>query len=291
MTLRCAGTGTDLTVLPTCSRFACLAKQRVVARCMAPIEPDDLSTPPPPSPPPSISSTLISPDFAIVAQAQLEVLAAALPVSRAAVYMRRENPTTGSLEFVPACVWPQTQGVWVVGAGPQGLASVPAPHLPGGASASALLPSYPFIKPKRESQSVPGYSFSAAVMDDEGLSAPLVYDSVVMGVLAVWRAEGGRSVGDAPQEADATEADITGAAAVAGGINGDEMGSEAAAAAEVAAVAASERAWSAGQREQVERVGECSGVQPHASWGIRSHRLKYPPSRRPPSAATAYLTF
>lgn len=118
----------------------------------------------------------ISPDFAAAAQAQLELLAGALPVGRAVVYSRRENPADGSLEFVPAVVWP-AQSTWVVGSGQA--ASVPVPSLPGGTSAATLLPSYPFTRGDEAVEPEP--------ISGNGLSAPLVYDATVFGVLAVWR--------------------------------------------------------------------------------------------------------
>ena len=141
---------------------------------------------PPPRP---LSSA--SPEFVDVAQAQFSMLGGSgLQISRAAVYLRREDDE-GVLEFIPVAVWPK-QGVWVVGGTgssdslDQGLARIPAPMLPGGATAESLLPQYPFIERETEG---PTRSYLATTMADAGLSVPLVYNGVVLGVLAVWRQE------------------------------------------------------------------------------------------------------
>eukprot|EP00966_Prymnesium_polylepis_P227804 5271483-Prymnesium_polylepis.3 len=81
---------------PRCVGRAVRVRRTCAPHLTAPVEGTSLSS--------------VSPEFAVAAQAQLEVLAAALPVSRAAVYTRRENPSTGALEFLPACVWPEAQG-------------------------------------------------------------------------------------------------------------------------------------------------------------------------------------
>eukprot|EP00967_Tisochrysis_lutea_P105043 scaffold159812_cov31-Tisochrysis_lutea.AAC.5 len=118
--------------------------------------------------------TPMTPEFASVAQAQFEALGVRLRASRAAIFFRRENPRTGSLEFVAAAVWPATQRVWIVGEGV--LASVDSPSLPGGTDAGELLPTYPFL------------TRAASTLPESGLSVPLVHGSTVLGVLAVWRA-------------------------------------------------------------------------------------------------------
>ena len=127
-----------------------------------------------------------SSEFLDVAQAQFSMLGGSgLQISRAAVYLRREDDA-GVLEFIPVAVWPE-QGVRVVGGSgssdmlDQGLATIPTLMLPGGATAESLLPSYPFVER------------GSSTMADAGLSVPLVYNNVVLGVLAVWRQEGGRS--------------------------------------------------------------------------------------------------
>ena len=127
-----------------------------------------------------------SSEFLDVAQAQFSMLGGSgLQISRAAVYLRREDDG-GVLEFIPVAVWPE-QGVRVVGGSgssdmlDQGLATIPTLMLPGGATAESLLPRYPFVER------------GSSTMADAGLSVPLVYNNVVLGVLAVWRQEGGRS--------------------------------------------------------------------------------------------------
>ena len=124
-----------------------------------------------------------SSEFVDVAQAQFSMLGGSgLQVSRAAVYLRREDDE-GVLEFIPVAVWPE-QGVWVVGGSgssdvlDQGLATIPTPMLPGGATAESLLPRYPFMER------------GSSTMADAGLSVPLVYNNIVLGVLAVWRQDG-----------------------------------------------------------------------------------------------------
>ena len=118
-----------------------------------------------------------------MAQAQFSMLGdSGLQISRAAVYLRREDDE-GVLEFIPVAVWPE-QGVWVVGGSgssdslEQGLATIPTRMLPGGATAKSLLPRYPFMER------------GSSTMADAGLSVPLVYNNVVLGVLAVWRQDG-----------------------------------------------------------------------------------------------------
>ena len=62
------------------------------------------------------------------------------------------------------------------------VSSVGLKPLPGGTAASSLLPDYPFLKVgggQRGGQVSP--------MPDGGMSAPLAYGSLVMGVLAVWQ--------------------------------------------------------------------------------------------------------
>ncbi|KAL1518590.1 hypothetical protein AB1Y20_002878 [Prymnesium parvum] len=134
----------------------------------------------------AVPLSAVSPEFAAAAQAQLELLGAALPLRRATVYSRRLHPTSGALEFVPACVWPESHGVWLVGEGQ--LAQVPPPVLPGGADASSLLPFYPFLYPSPPLEGG-GEAPKAALLADNGLSAPLEYRATVFGVVAVWQEE------------------------------------------------------------------------------------------------------
>ena len=124
-------------------------------------------------------------EFANVCQAQFSIALPGLKVSRAAVYMRREDPATGMLEFFPVAVWPETQDVWVVGDNQP--ASIPDfAMLPGGTPAETLLPSYPFLQSTGGEGGGPTRSYLATTLADAGLSMPLVYNGVVLGVLAVW---------------------------------------------------------------------------------------------------------
>lgn len=122
-----------------------------------------------------------SPEFCSLCQAQFEVLVAMLGARRCALYFRRENPLTGSLEFVPAAVYPERQRVWVVGEGPEGRPSSGPLELPGFISAENLMPNYPF-----NSRSEDG-SPSALDISEGGISVPVQYGNVVIGMLAVWR--------------------------------------------------------------------------------------------------------
>jgi len=125
-------------------------------------------------------------EFFNVCQAQFNIALPGLKVSRAAVYMRRENPATGMLEFFPVAVWPETQGVWVVGDNqPAGIPEFAM--LPGGTPAEMLLPSYPFLQSTGGEGGGPTRSYLATTLADAGLSMPIVYNGVVLGVLAVWR--------------------------------------------------------------------------------------------------------
>ena len=116
----------------------------------------------------------------VMAQAQFEVVSSVLGATRCALYFRREDPATGTLEFVPAAVYPEKQRVWVVGEGPGGLPSRGAFSLPGFIDASSLLPEYPMMPGD-------GNGKHGFVMADGGLSVPLEYGGVVMGMVAVWR--------------------------------------------------------------------------------------------------------
>lgn len=68
-------------------------------------------------------SVRVSPEFTALCQAQFEVVSSLLNATRCALYFRREDPISGTLEFVPAAVYPEKQRVWVVGEGPSGLPS------------------------------------------------------------------------------------------------------------------------------------------------------------------------
>ena len=136
----------------------------------------------------------VSPEFTALCQAQFEVLVSVLGASRCDLYFRREDPRTGQLEFVPAAVYPEKQRVWVVGEGPTGRPATGAIELAGFIPATSLLPEYPFVKTNRE-----GGPSSAVEIKDGGLSVPIEYGSVVMGMLAVWR-EGNEEWTDAERK-------------------------------------------------------------------------------------------
>lgn len=94
---------------------------------------------------PSRPMVAISAEYAQLCQAQFEILSATVGASRCAVYFRREHPLSGALEFVPVAVYPQAQGVWVVGQ--DGDLPVVGPRqLPGATAAPTLIPNYPFVR-------------------------------------------------------------------------------------------------------------------------------------------------
>jgi hypothetical protein len=121
-----------------------------------------------------------SPEFCSLCQAQFEVLVTMLEARRCALYFRREDPLTGNLEFVPAAVYPEHQRVWVVGEGPEGRPSSGLFELPGFISAENLMPDYPFNRGGADGT-------TAIDISEGGLSVPVQYGNMVIGMLAVWR--------------------------------------------------------------------------------------------------------
>jgi signal transduction histidine kinase len=119
-------------------------------------------------------------EFIELCRVQFEVLASVLGVTRCALCVRREAPD-GALEFVPLCVYPESQCVWVVGAAPGSRPPVGPAALPGGVAAGRLLPEYPFIDLNAD---------TAMPLTDGGLSAPLLDGNTVLGILVVWRDQG-----------------------------------------------------------------------------------------------------
>ncbi|CAM9240994.1 unnamed protein product, partial [Phaeothamnion confervicola] len=153
----------------------------------------------------------MSPEFSTLVQAQFEILASLLQAASCALYFRCENPVSGELEFTPVAVYPEKRRVWVVdGDGGPARGQEGPKELPGYTAASALLPEYPFISVRR----LAGQLETSAALEHEdgGLSAPLVYGSVVLGLITVWR--------ERPPAAAA-------AAAAVAGPNAAEMGAAA----------------------------------------------------------------
>ncbi|KAG5190235.1 Two component sensor histidine kinase [Tribonema minus] len=127
----------------------------------------------------------ISQEYASLVQTQFDLLVTALDVARCALGFRKENPATGELEFATIAVYPPKKRVWVVDAQGRSEQRTGPLELPGYTSAAALLPQYPFVS---VSLSADGLETSAAVENtDGGLSAPLIYGSLVIGMLTVWR--------------------------------------------------------------------------------------------------------
>jgi hypothetical protein len=127
----------------------------------------------------------LSQEYASLAQTQFDLLAATMDASRCALGFRRENRETGELEFATVAVYPPKKRVWLVDEAGRSQKRDGPLALPGFTAASVLLPQYPFVT---VSQGQDGAETSAAVEnDDGGLSAPLVYGSLVIGMLTVWR--------------------------------------------------------------------------------------------------------
>lgn len=129
----------------------------------------------------------VSLEFVRMTQSQFEVLEAALAVDRAALYFRREDPNTGTLEFIPVAVYPQTVRVWVSSEGetdrePEVELTKELPVLFPSVGASSLLPTYPFIDLQSDTE-------GGAELEDGGLATPLRYGQTLIGSLVVWREE------------------------------------------------------------------------------------------------------
>ena len=117
-----------------------------------------------------------STEYLHLCRAQFEVLVSSVGAARCAVFFRREAPD-GALEFVPICVHPELQSVWVVGNAPGSRPPVGPVALPGGLAAEWLLPDYPFVSPGKS---------RVSHLPDGGLSAPIAEDNMVAGLLVVW---------------------------------------------------------------------------------------------------------
>ena len=175
----------------------------------------------PRSPRAEVHCSLVSQAFAVACEAQFEFLAEVVPLKRGAVFMQREDPVSGDLEFFPVAVWPVAQSVFVVGQNSP--APMAAPSLPGSQDAASLLPSYPFLPALRED----GFA-TGEIIPNGGLSLPLTYKSETLGVLAIWRdgvSQGAQAVSSRPTS-DSSNRDV----------------------------------WSPGERKQAERVARTLAV-------------------------------
>jgi signal transduction histidine kinase len=123
-------------------------------------------------------------EFKTLCQEQLELLQATIPnVATAAVFFRREHPTTGDLEFIPFAAFPHDPRVWV-SSGTATSTKRPTPDpasrvLPGGIPANWILPDYPFLS---HDDAHRGF-----VADDGSLCVPIMFSSLVAGSLVMWR--------------------------------------------------------------------------------------------------------
>jgi len=123
----------------------------------------------------------MSSEFSILCQAQFEVLKSLLEADRCAIYFRHENPKTGSLEFTPVAVYPEKRRQWVIADNGQVEADGPR-ELPGFTEASRLIPRYPFMSTSKD-----GKTAYSDILPDGGLSAPLQYNGMFLGLLVVWK--------------------------------------------------------------------------------------------------------
>eukprot|EP00903_Cladosiphon_okamuranus_P006858 g6679.t1 len=164
-----------------------------------------------------------SPEFVGLVKAQFGVLVSVLGVDRVVLFARRENAETGELEFVPAIEYPEGSTlVWSADGGPGSEVLLP----PEAETAEQTM--------RAEDWDNPG----AAESSDGGLSAPIVYASLVLGMVTVFREE-------------------TGAAAVSGA-GGDVL---------------EEGHARAGRVSVGDSPGEDEGAEPAAAWGERDKVL------------------
>lgn len=126
-----------------------------------------------------------SSDFIELCNAQLALLTTSVPnIAQAALFFRRENPSTGALEFVPLVVHSNetdglTNRVWIsAGAGQTALEDVKDSRvLPGSIPAEWIFPDYPFT---------PNSAEGGILMPDGGLCFPVEYNNILAGSVVLW---------------------------------------------------------------------------------------------------------
>lgn len=122
-------------------------------------------------------------DFIELCDAQLQLLLSTMPqISQALLLFRRENPTTGALEFVPLVVHSRRKDdrlrrIWISRPGSAQHteleeAAPGSPILPGSIPADWILPGYPFKTVGEQ---------GGIAMPDGGLCIPVEYNGVLAG--------------------------------------------------------------------------------------------------------------
>mmetsp|Transcript_23961 Transcript_23961/g.70282 ORF Transcript_23961/g.70282 Transcript_23961/m.70282 type:complete len:569 (-) Transcript_23961:3-1709(-) len=135
----------------------------------------------------------VSPEFVSLCNAQFDLLKDMANASMLAVYFRRENPQTGELEFMPVAVLPESDRVWVVASGSQPDTEQRPLSMPGSTAAGSLIPEYPFTSLSPPIGGDGGEEVGedrdggVRVLEDGGLSAPLVYGNMVVGMVVAWK--------------------------------------------------------------------------------------------------------
>ena len=158
---------------------------------------------PPPSPPSPVAH--LSHEYVELCTSQFELLGTILNASSCVLYLRQEA-ASGALEFSPFAVWPGRPRVWVAHAESPGeglgtrsgdgdsIAADTRPtvrdamsELSGSLGAPALIPEYPFVSGLGHDAGMGVEVGVSHELADGGLSVPLQYGSIVLGMLAVWR--------------------------------------------------------------------------------------------------------
>ncbi|CAM9492210.1 unnamed protein product [Ectocarpus sp. 6 AP-2014] len=126
-------------------------------------------------PPSSSGEAMVgSPEFVSLVKAQFEVLATVLGADRVVLYARRESTETGSLEFVPAMEYPERPPpAWSMDI--DGV-QMHEHH----ASSELLLPAAAWQEMNADSP-------DAVEGGDGDLSAPIVYSSLLLGMITVFK--------------------------------------------------------------------------------------------------------
>ncbi|CAM9637940.1 unnamed protein product [Ectocarpus fasciculatus] len=115
-----------------------------------------------------------SPEFVSLVKAQFEVLATVLGADRVVLYARRENTDTGSLEFVPAMEYPERPP-------PAWSMDIDGVQMHEQHASSELL------LPAAAEQEMNADSPDAVEGGDGDLSAPIMYSSLVLGMITVFK--------------------------------------------------------------------------------------------------------
>mmetsp|Transcript_36114 Transcript_36114/g.144347 ORF Transcript_36114/g.144347 Transcript_36114/m.144347 type:complete len:576 (-) Transcript_36114:1928-3655(-) len=133
-------------------------------------------------------------EFLAICQAQFEVLAQIVNASQCVLYLRREKyipndkeyPIDDSasddqdLEFIPVCTYPEHGSAMVVGE--DGQPRLAHQRLPGGVSATSLVPEYPYLAPEGS---------TVRQKEDGSLVVPVMSGHDLIGMLTIWKGRAG----------------------------------------------------------------------------------------------------